>query len=566
MKRLRLVFVLLSALLWLPLSLLVVFALRTVEQEEAGRYKAVADRIFDELERELTGFLRREEERPASAYDAGQGVMLAAPEAAFVLGYFERDARGTLRHGPWSDAASQLLAQAFGADAKPDGAERSQLPGSTLELKRKDAPLAKSYDVLSQLNRSVSSREESKRKSRGKSAANDLDLFDEPQALQAYASLPASQPSSLRAQSVGAQHMLLVRDAERAGATVQQGLLISLPRLLESLSERVLARGELRQAARVVALDAANPYSRDLPEWTRPDRGYQHRFGEPFASMSAQLSLDTLPELETSPYLYVLFALLLLLGALALYAGYRMVAAVVGYAERRNDFVSAVTHELKTPLTAIRMYGEMLRDDVVPEPQKRSRYYRIITAESERLTRLIENVLELARIERGQRSVSLAMGDVATVVRETLEVLEPHASDLGFKLELQTSGDLPEVCFDRDALSQVLFNLVDNALKYSAEASQRTITIHCEAQPDAVLVRVADRGPGVAPQHLARIWQPFYRAERELTRTHKGTGIGLALVRGLVERMGGQVAGRNTNPGFEVRVLLPLPTVGSNSV
>jgi signal transduction histidine kinase len=79
-----------------------------------------------------------------------------------------------------------------------------------------------------------------------------------------------------------------------------------------------------------------------------------------------------------------------------------------------------------------------------------------------------------------------------------------------------------------------------------------------EAQPDGVSVRVADRGPGVAPQHLRQIWQPFYRAERELTRTHKGTGIGLALVRGLVERMGGEVTGRNTNPGFEVRVSLPL--------
>jgi signal transduction histidine kinase len=328
-----------------------------------------------------------------------------------------------------------------------------------------------------------------------------------------------------------------------------------LSALLGWLDQRVIATGELREAADLALPPPEEGRRLDLAAYT-PDRSYRHRFAEPFGALVALLSLDTLAELEASSYSYGLSLLVLLTATLALYAGYRMVAAVVSYSERRNDFVSAVSHELKTPLTAIRMYGEMLRDDVVPDPSKRNRYYRIITAESERLTRLINNVLELSKIERGQRPLSLIVGDVTGVAREVLEVLEPHAAEQGFELELEAEPDLPAVRFDRDALAQVLFNLVDNALKYASEAEPRRVLLRCERAGDGVAIRVADRGPGVARRHLRHIFKPFYRGERELTRRHKGTGIGLALVRGLVERMGGRVAGRNTDPGFEVCVTL----------
>ena len=605
MKRLRLVFALLAALLWLPLLLLVGHALRTVEQEEAGRYKAVADRIFDEMERELTAFLRREEERPTGdyAFDAAQSPLRAPTEEPFVLGYAERDADGALHKTAWgrdADAFDALLAgSSLGAPiaaAKLEPSQgqvrkelsklaaleelpyaNSQSPGSTLELKRKGEPQAKSYDVLSALNRSVRVREESKKQAwskeskerkggKGDFAAYDPYEIEEDaarrdeadrQAADAQADSGTDQadrpPSPFASEPLGAQHLLLVRDVQRQGGAVKQGLVIALPALLSWLSERVLARGELESAARLrVGGEGTGRYD----DAAAPDRAYRHRFGEPFAGAVALLALDPLPELEASGYSYSLSAALLFVAALALFAGYRMVAAVVSYAERRNDFVSAVTHELKTPLTAIRMYGEMLRDGVVPDPDKRSRYYRVITAESERLSRLIDNVLELARIERNQRQVSLSMGDVTPVVRETLEVIEPHASEQGFALALQADADLPAVRFDRDALAQVLFNLVDNALKYGSEAQDRTIAIRCERAGDGVTIRVADRGPGVAGHLLRDIWKPFFRGERELTRKHKGTGIGLALVRGLVERMGGQVTGRNTNPGFEVSVTL----------
>jgi signal transduction histidine kinase len=252
--------------------------------------------------------------------------------------------------------------------------------------------------------------------------------------------------------------------------------------------------------------------------------------------------------------------LALLLGGcvvLGLYALYRMTATQIEFAERRNNFVSAVSHELKTPLTAIRMYAEMLEGELVPDEGRKREYYRTITAESERLSRLINNVLELAHIEKKPTNMQLLLGDVAPVVAQALEVLRPHVEREGFELELQISGTLPSVRFEPDALRQILFNLVDNALKYSREASERRISVRLEPKaPDRVLLFVRDWGPGVQQEHVGAIFQPFFRAEQELTRKTQGTGIGLSLVRGLVERMGGAVLCANVEPGFEIRVEL----------
>jgi signal transduction histidine kinase len=220
--------------------------------------------------------------------------------------------------------------------------------------------------------------------------------------------------------------------------------------------------------------------------------------------------------------------------------------------------VSAVSHELKTPLTAVRMYGEMLRDGMVESTEQRQAYYETITLEAERLSRLINNVLELSQLERNTRQVNLSVGDVSQAVREAVSMLRPHAEREGFTLEVSAAPNLPAARFDRDALTQILFNLLDNALKYGSSAEERRISVRCEpSEAGGVRIAVADRGPGVAPEQLAAIFEPFYRGENELTRKKQGTGIGLALVRGLAERMRGKVEGRNLAPGFEVRVELP---------
>ncbi|HJQ82989.1 MAG TPA: HAMP domain-containing sensor histidine kinase, partial [Candidatus Binatia bacterium] len=361
---------------------------------------------------------------------------------------------------------------------------------------------------------------------------------------------------------VDAAHLVLSRTAVRDGQLVRQGLLLDVPALGRWLREQALGDG--------LGAHATVAFATPLAPAVDPEGAfvYRHRFAEPFDGLSAALALAALPSVGNGPtFVYALSALVLGAGILGLAALYRMVAVAVGFAERRSNFVAAVTHELKTPLTAIRMYGEMLRDGMVASEAKRDEYHRHITAEAERLGRLINNVLEFARLEKGTRDVVLATGAVGPVVEEAAGLLRPHVEREGFALEVAIEAGLPPVRFERDALLQVVFNLVDNAVKYGDGAgAPRAVSIACRRDGAGVRLTVRDRGPGVPPAHVERIFEPFYRGESELTRRRKGTGLGLALVRGLADCMGARVTGRNAEGGgFEVAVVLAAaPAVAPN--
>jgi two-component system sensor histidine kinase VicK len=306
----------------------------------------------------------------------------------------------------------------------------------------------------------------------------------------------------------------------------------------------------------------------DAPQGGRPwapagHRVFAHRFAEPFDALSAQLALAPLPSRSGSSALpiYALAGLLVLVGAGGLFAVDRMTRVVVSFAERRSRFVASVSHELKTPLTAIRMYAEMLRDGLVGDEAKRSEYYRTITDESERLSRLIDNVLEFSRLEKGRREIQLAVGALPEVLEEAADKLRPHAERQGFHLRVEVQPGLPAVRFDRDVMLQVIFNLVDNAIKYSQPASLAEVLLEAGREGDRVVLGVRDYGPGVDRRHLAHIFEPFYRAEEELTHSTKGSGIGLALVKELGQAMGAAVSGANA-PGGGFRVSLSFEPAG----
>ncbi len=364
----------------------------------------------------------------------------------------------------------------------------------------------------------------------------------------------ASEPGRLTVSAGNGDTLILSRPRGTPGQS--EGLVVDSAKLVEALKTRVLEARGLGEVAELRPTNAVHGGRSPLPAEPTP-YVFEHRFGAPFDRLEASLWLSPLAEPDDRTFI---LPLALLLGAsvvLGLYALYRTTATQIEFAERRNNFVSAVSHELKTPLTAIRMYAEMLEGGLVEDDARRRDYYRTITAESERLSRLINNVLELARIEKRQTRLALILGDVSPVVREALEVLRPHVEREGFILELEQAGPLPSVSFEPDALRQILFNLIDNALKYSRDASERRISVRLVAVPPGrVLLCVRDRGPGVHRELLGAIFQPFFRAEHELTRKTQGTGIGLSLVSGLVERMGGTVRGANAEPGFEIRVEL----------
>lgn len=374
--------------------------------------------------------------------------------------------------------------------------------------------------------------------------------------------------------SGGEGYLVLYRTVLVGEQGYRQGLLIDWRKLGSWLEREVLEVGGLGQLARVSfqgpegddgdRLARSGELQRN-PEGDDTSRGtyvFRHRFGEPFETLGVRLSLEPLPGVGSTAPIYLLAGLLALAAAGGLAAVYRMVSVVVQFAERRNNFVSAVSHELKTPLTSIRMYGEMLRDGLVSSESKRGEYYRTITDESERLSRLINNVLEFSRLEKGQRDLHLARGSLAALLREVALQLRPHAESQGFRLELELERSLPALDFDRDAVIQVVFNLVDNALKYARTAARKEIQLTCRLRGDRALLRVRDYGPGVPRRHLSRVFEAFYRGEDELTRTTKGTGIGLALVKELVESMGASISAANLEPkeggGFAVQIAFPL--------
>jgi signal transduction histidine kinase len=364
--------------------------------------------------------------------------------------------------------------------------------------------------------------------------------------------------SPFRGHRVDDDTMVLYRTVRIGEVVYVQGLALLLPRLARWLEDRVLAGSEIQGFLELAWNDRGVASARSgqpLSDFT-----FAHTFAEPFTSLGVTSYVRALPEPRGSGRAWILqlTGLLVLVGLLGLVALWRMVSVVVHFAERRSNFVAAVSHELKTPLTAIRMYAEMLRDGYVLNEDKRAEYYATMAAESERLSRLIQNVLELSRLEKGAISgTDLVTGDVRPVLEEAVRVLERHAKDRGFSIVLDVAPDLPAVRYERDGLLQVLINLVDNGIKFSKDADPREVVIEAVPKGAGVTLRVRDHGPGVPQRQLGQIFQPFFRGERELTRRTKGTGIGLALVKGIVDRMGGSVSARNhPEGGFEVRVAL----------
>lgn len=227
-------------------------------------------------------------------------------------------------------------------------------------------------------------------------------------------------------------------------------------------------------------------------------------------------------------------------------------------ARKKDDFISAVSHELRTPLTSIRMYTEMLENDWVRSEDKRRRYYANMRQETERLSRLIENVLDFSRIQRKRKQYRFQIGSLNDCVEKAVAMFRPCAKEAGFEVRTQWA-DLPELAFDRDAVTQIVINLLDNAVKYAA-GPEKLILVRTLCRKDHVLLEVEDRGPGIPRRFHKKVFEEFYRCSDESTREAPGTGLGLALVRRFAQAHEGFVAIAAARPrGAVLRVAFPLP-------
>lgn len=242
------------------------------------------------------------------------------------------------------------------------------------------------------------------------------------------------------------------------------------------------------------------------------------------------------------------YSALMILALATLLVAMRFVVLVArretSLAELKSNFVADVSHELKTPLSLIRMFAETLESGRVADDAKRKEYYRTILRESTRLTNLINNILDFARIDAGKKQYVLDPIDIGEVVRETYTAYADQLEYHGFEHELKIEEGLPKVAADAGAIAQVLLNLMSNAIKYSDQDKYLQVEAAADTRrnKNGVLLSVHDRGIGIRPEDRARVMEGFFRAEDGRVRQQGGAGLGLALVKHIVETHGGELA------------------------
>lgn len=223
----------------------------------------------------------------------------------------------------------------------------------------------------------------------------------------------------------------------------------------------------------------------------------------------------------------------------------------------KSDFVSNVSHELRTPLASIRVFAEFLRAGKVKSPEKVVEYGEYIETESRRLSRLIDNILDFARIESSRKEYHLRSTDVVSLVRSVLHAFEVRLEQAGLRLELELpESGLPSAELDEDAVAQALYNLLDNAIKYSSTGQEiRVVVTHQEGH---LVISVRDRGIGIARADQQRIFERFHRVSTGLVHDVKGSGLGLSIVEHIAKAHGGEII-LDSEPGRGSTFSLRLP-------
>jgi signal transduction histidine kinase len=251
-------------------------------------------------------------------------------------------------------------------------------------------------------------------------------------------------------------------------------------------------------------------------------------------------------------------ALALVLGA-AVFGGYLLLRDVnrdVRMAEVRSQFVASVSHELKTPLTAIRMFAETLAMGRARDERAKSEYLETIVGESERLARLVDNVLDFSKIEQGKMIYRLRPTRLDEVAGSAARAMQFPLAQQGFQLHLSVAEDMPELQADPDAIQQAILNLLTNAMKYSGDA--REIDLRLAARNGDAVIEVADHGLGMAPEEQKHIFEEFYRAPSQENRLIAGTGLGLTLVAHIAKAHGGRMEVKSA-PGAGSTFCMSLP-------
>lgn len=355
------------------------------------------------------------------------------------------------------------------------------------------------------------------------------------------------------------QYIVFYRHVTRSGESFVQGYIVRLREYLASILDEnyTLDQQDNEMFFEISRVSGDTPH-RGFPVYgTRPATSrllFETPLQYPLDEMNLSIYLQDSSSSPGESMVVILGILMFLALGGGLYGLFRLMDSQVELSYKRQNFISAVSHELKTPLTAIRMYAEMLQNSWAASEEKKHKYYDLIASETERLSRLIQNVLNLSKLDRNRWNVQIQNDNPKRILDLFVQTYGKNVENHGFDLTVSCDPCNVSIPMDKDAVMQVLMNLVDNSLKFAANAGYKMIELKLSVKADDIFFSVRDYGPGIPQKEMGKVFDEFYRVEDEMTRTTKGTGIGLSMVKKLCSLTNMKIEIENANPGLRTKI------------
>ena len=641
MKKLKIYIIIFCVALSVPLAYLIFRTYQALEHEEIAKLQYFAETIFDEMEKELTAVVLKEEGRAVDEYNyksilsnlvsgAAEAVpspLSRLPEEGYILGYFQNNPDGSfqtplaetgktipgdraavisqlkdtnrifnrkrltvadhVRAAQTTPPITQEQKEATGFADKYLDLSESQKPKSYLGRKEKrieKITIAQALNIASQDRDRILTK-----RPKGIESASEKNIAGFEKAQQDEESLDAKRNNEvlfqdgaekelipapydeiekyqvevtpLRSVFINTDQVFIFRRIVIDNQIYRQGFIIQVKSFLNHLAQAYFVKQPLARYTNLSLKIEDQGIETEIIKTgavtQKVDFLVNRSFPSPFDFLRATLICGQIPQSAGRGTLNITIAFLVVVILMGLFAIYKSASTVLDLSERRSKFVSSVTHELKTPLTNMRMYVEMLEQGMARDREREQDYFNILGSESARLSRLIDNVLELSKLEKKQRHINLREGLFDDVIQEVKSVMHEKFRQEGFTFIVENSGVKP-FKYDREVMILILINLIENSIKFGKSAPVKKITLAVRHEDDCVNIHVSDTGPGIPRHALKKIFDDFYRVESPLARATGGTGIGLALVKKFVTLMGSTVrAENNAGPGCTITISIP---------
>lgn len=445
---------------------------------------------------------------------------------------------------------------------KPIGNIHLSSPGSAEDIEKYFANVKQSHPEIEEIFVYPDPTQSDMRSLFEKARMDQSFLDDNRSYLFLYHSCPTCQPSIRE----GTYLFYPLKDLTKGQPSGFAGVLLTEGFVRDALIARSIgetSKGHEGNSSLAMAVTISDNNQRVLYSNAPAPNGYllQSNFDRPFSNWRAAIGLrnTNLDYFARQSFLHsagaTVLVLIFLLGGIALTI--RATDREARLAQAKSNFVANVSHELKTPLALLSLFSEILELDRVKNDEKRLEYYRIIRHESLRLNKMIDNILDFSKIEAGRKKYDFAEGDVAEVIENVLSSYRYQIVNSGFDIQTKLQASLPPVLIDREAMAQAISNLLDNAIKYSGEVKQLSITT--DRRGSDLSIEIADRGIGIPRAEQAKVFEKFYRVGNGLVHDVKGSGLGLSLVKHIIEAHQGTVSVESeVGKGSRFTILLPL--------